>query len=602
MCGIYGVFGSTLDKEDNFNAFKALEHRGPDDFYTVSDNENNSFTSSAVRLAFQDLEHGRQPFVHEYEGNKLVVSLNGEIYNHMDLRKNFISKEFQYFSNSDTESILFLYKKYGIDFVNFLRGMYAISIWDSKNNKGYLITDYFAQKPIFYTFIEDKLFFSSELESLIILVKSEKKINEDINNNSLIEILNLTCVVNGKTIYKDIKRLKPFQILEFDALTKSYKLSYLKRFLPSHNKSNKSEEDVVRDIRNLLLKAIEKRVDSSIPQSLYLSGGVDSSLIACMLRELYPKIEINTFTLSYCGKYVDQGKKNDSQMAEEVSIKIDSSHHNILVNPGDLSKYLKKIIKCYGEPFTSAPSIWFISKEIAKISKYSLSGDGADELFGSYYTHRISEFKKPKNSYECIQIFLEYYQTFLKGLISEKAKLNIKNIEDKSLDFEDQKFLAKNPILNQLLVESKIIFPYKFLTYIDRLSMAHSVEPRSPFLDKDLWDYVICLPDKYRIKNGQTKLILKKLAELYLPKEIVHRKKEGLVFPLYPYLIKDEEIIKNRIIDFLNSNITILSHFISDKWIKESFSIIKNHKYKAYKRSQVIHTMNIISLWFEEYF
>ena len=132
--------------------------------------------------------------------------------------------------------------------------------------------------------------------------------------------------------------------------------------------------------------------------------------------------------------------------------------------------------------------------------------------------------------------------------------------------------------------------------------MAHSVEPRSPFLDKDLWDYVICLPDKYRIKNGQTKLILKKVAELYLPNEIVHRKKEGLVFPLYPYLIKDEDLIIKRIIYFLNSNKSILSEFINEKWIKESFSIIKNQKYKAYKRSQVIHTMNIISLWFEECF
>ena len=602
MCGIYGVFGSTLDKESNFNAFKALEHRGPDDFYTVSDNENNSFTSSAVRLAFQDLEHGRQPFVHEFEGNKLVVSLNGEIYNHMDLRKNFNSKEFQFISNSDTESILFLYKKYGIDFIKFLRGMYAISIWDSKNNKGYLTTDYLSQKPIFYTFIDEKLFFSSELESLVILVRSERKINEEINNDSLIEILNLTCVVNGKTIYKDIKRLKPSQILEFDAFTKSYKLSNVNRFLPSENNIKKSEENILQDVRNLLLKAIKKRVDSSLPQSLYLSGGVDSSLIACMLRELYPKIEINTFTLSYYGKYVDEGKKNDTQMAEYVSKKIESIHHNILVDPRDLSQYLKKIIKCYGEPFTSAPSIWFIAKEIAKFSRYSLSGDGADELFGSYYTHRLSEIKKPKNSYECMQIFLEYNKSFIEGLIHEKDKFNIKNIDDNFLDFEDKKFLAQNPILNQLLVESKIIFPYKFLTYIDRLSMAHSVEPRSPFLDKDLWDYVICLPDKYRIKNGQTKYILKKLAELYLPNKIVHRKKEGLVFPLYPYLIKDEDLIIKRIIYFLNSNKSILSEFINKKWIKESFSIIKNQKYKAYKRSQVIHTMNIISLWFEEYF
>lgn len=600
MCGIFGVFGSTLDTEDNLKAYKALEHRGPDDFYTVSDNENNSFTCSAVRLAFQDLEHGRQPFVHEYEGNKLVVSLNGEIYNHMDLRKNFIIEESQYLSNCDTESILFFYKKYGIDFVKLLRGMYAISIWDSKNYKGYLITDYLAQKPIFYTFIKKKLFFSSELESLLMIIKSEKKIKEDIDNNSLIEILNLTCAVNGKTIYKDIKRLKPFQILEFDALTKSYKLSNIKRFLPYQKKTKESEEDIILDIRNLLLKAIKKRVDSSLPQSLYLSGGVDSSLIACMLRELYPEIEINTFTLSYYGKYVDEGKKNDSKMAENVSKIIESNHHNILVNPQDLSQYLSKILKCYGEPFSSAPSMWFIAKEIAKISKYSLSGDGADELFGSYYTHRISEIKKPKNSYECLKIFLEYNKSFLEGLTNDMAKVNIKNIEDKSFDFKDKKFLEKNPILNQLLVESKIIFPYKFLTYIDRLSMAYSVEPRSPFLDKDLWDYVICLPDEYRIKNGKTKLILKKVAEFYLPNEIVHRKKEGLVFPLYPYLIKDEEIIINRIMNFLNSNISILSQFLSEKWIKESFSIIKNYKYKAYKRSQVIHTINVISLWFEE--
>ena len=284
---------------------------------------------------------------------------------------------------------------------------------------------------------------------------------------------------------------------------------------------------------------------------------------------------------------------------QEVSKLIRSDHKTIEVNPVNLDTYLPSIIKCYGEPFAHAPSMWFLAKEISIDSKYTLSGDGADELFSGYYTHREASTLMPKKPKDCINLIARYYNTFLPETANSLTEsFHIEKRLESMLEYTDLSGISTdNPIQNQLYIESRLLFPYRFLTYIDRLSMSHSVEPRSPFLDKNLWEFVMSMPDKYRIQEGVTKYILKKLAERYLPNNIVYRKKEGFVFPLYPYLIKNKESIVSRISELLDNQEVNFEKYISKEWAKSIFSKIETNPEGEYKTCLLLHTLNIIWHW-----
>tara|TARA_B100000073_G_scaffold82687_1_gene63259 strand:- start:6903 stop:8717 length:1815 start_codon:yes stop_codon:yes gene_type:complete len=597
MCGLFGVFGKTLDINALKEAHNSIKHRGPDDFHYVKDDNKNKYTLAAVRLAFQDIERGRQPIEKTIDKSKIIISFNGEIYNFRELSKEINLRGINLKTKSDTEVLLEMYLIFGKPFIKKLRGMFSISIWDERYNKGFLFSDFLSQKPLFYLMHNNCLFYASELNALKIILELNQIEDENINKQALTDILSLSCITNGETIYKNIDRLKPSQEIEYDYINKTIKRKTFIDLTKYSNTNDLDEEKAIDKIRELLIKAVDKRIDKSKSQAVYLSGGLDSSIVASICRELYPNIEINSFNLNYVGSFNEKEKIKDAKLALMVSKIIKSKHHNIKVNPENLDNYLERITALYGEPFVSVPSMWFVAEEIKKYSKYSLSGDGADELFGSYYTHRRAFKEKPKNFDENLKIIAKYYISFLND-DSDKHKFDSlfkRLIADK--DFLNREQLEENPIRNQLFVESKILFPYKVLNYIDRLSMAHSVEPRSPFLDKDLWEFCMTLNDRFRINNQETKYILKKVAEFYLPKEVIYRKKEGFVFPLYPYLVKNKTEIKQRIYELVDSDIQLIPSYINRNWISKSFNDIEENKRKEYKKSQILHSLNVISIW-----
>ena len=597
MCGLFGAFGKNLDINTLKEAHDSIKHRGPDDFHYVEDDNKNKFTLAAVRLAFQDIEKGRQPIEKKIENSKIIISFNGEIYNFRELSKELNLRGINLKTNSDTEVLLEMYLIFGKTFVKKLIGMYSISIWDERFNKGFLFSDFLTQKPLFYLMHNNCLFYASELNALKIISGFNQIKEESINKQALNDILNISCIKNGETIYKNIERLKPSQEIEYDYIKKTIKRKTFIDLTKYSNTNDLDEEKAIDKIRELLIKAVDKRIDKSKSQAVYLSGGLDSSIVASICRELYPNIEINSFNLNYVGSFNEKEKNKDSKLASIVSKIINSNHHNIKVNPENLGDYLEEITDLYGEPFVSVPSMWFIAKEIKKFSKYSLSGDGADEVFGSYYTHRKAFKEKPKNFVENLKIISNYYISFLNDKSDNQNSYSLFKRLNADKDFLNQEQLEDNPIRNQLLIESKILFPYKVLNYIDRLSMAHSVEPRSPFLDKELWSFCMNLNDRFRINNLETKYILKKVAEFYLPKEVIYRKKEGFVFPLYPYLIKNKTEIKHRIYELVDSDLKLIPNFINRNWISKSFKDIEKNKRKEYKKSQILHSLNVISIW-----
>ncbi len=603
MCGIFGSFGTSLSVETLRKVREKIQHRGPDDFHEISFDNKFIFTCAAVRLAFQDEINGRQPFASN-EDLDLVVSLNGEIFNYKELKEKFYNTVYSLGTHCDTELLIPLYMDEGIDSIRKINGMYALSIVDRTNSSAYLATDFLGQKPIFYYFSNNILFYASEIEPLLELIKST--LGEDslpkINEKALTNIVLYKSTVDGETVYEGIKRLKPGEIIKYDFAKGSLTSSFYDNFERKYSISSvQSEEKVISNINELLREAVRRRIDSSKPQSVYLSGGLDSSLITSIIRDLYPKLEIHSFTLAYKGIKEAKGKSLDLKLAKEVSSRNSLVHHIINIDPADLDSFMPTILKGFGEPFASVPSMWFVANEIKKYSKYTLSGDGADELFGSYFTHREATKSNVFSTKNAQDLHAEYMLSFLPSHMQNNMKF--KNLKNKTLKVEkliekiNTTMEKRNPIFNQLIFESRMLFPYGVLTYIDRLSMSHSIEPRSPFLDKDLWEYVYTLDDNYRIRNNQTKYALKKVAESYLPFELIYRKKEGFVFPLYPYLIKSKVEIISRILRLNDIFKDFEDGWLNIEWLEAAFSEIERSKGLAFKTSQIIHSLNSIAIW-----
>ena len=219
---------------------------------------------------------------------------------------------------------------------------------------------------------------------------------------------------------------------------------------------------------------------------------------------MYPDLIFNTFNLEYTGEGIEKGKMTDSQFAKRISKISNTNHKTIFVDPSELDLYLPDITRAYGQPFASVPSMWFVAREMKKYCKYTLSGDGDDELFWSYYTHRASSKLKHSNIKTAIDISDTYSNTFVDShlQLSEFFSSRVSELNEQFSDnLRKFKIETAEPIKFQLVHEAINLFGSGVLTYVDRLSMAHSLEPRAPFLDINLWEYIFTLPDNYRISE-----------------------------------------------------------------------------------------------------
>ena len=425
MCGLFGAFGTILEDDFIDCAFKTIHHRGPDDSYSISINSDISYTSAAVRLSFQDVQHGRQPF--HYINNdcdeNIIASLNGEIYNYADLRKDLELKGYNFGTDCDTEIIPALYSEFGEAFVDKLDGMFAISLIDHTKKLAFLYTDFLGQKPLYFACNNNELIFASDLNTLNLI--SQRIQASEINEKSVVDLLKYKSIINPSTIYKDIFSMGASRQIKFDLENKSMtERSMLNRFTKAIPKTCLISSDhlaIKANIEQLLLKATKSRIDPLLPQSFYLSGGIDSSLIVALARNIYPNLEFNTFNLEYTGEGIEKGKTTDSEYAQRISDLFKTNHKTIYVDPSELDKYLPSITRAYGEPFSSVPSMWFVAREMKKYCKYTLSGDGADELFGSYYTHRSASNLQTSNAITAINISDNYTNTFVDSHIQESS-------------------------------------------------------------------------------------------------------------------------------------------------------------------------------------
>lgn len=567
MCGICGVkrFNNELvDESILFKMQDVMDHRGPDD--------EGLYVGHGVglgnrRLSVIDLVTGHQP-MHNEDGT-IWITLNGEIYNHEEIRAVLEQKGHSYFSRSDTETIVHAYEEYGKDCVQKLNGMFAFAIWDSSKDMLLLARDRLGQKPLYYSINDERLIFASEIKSILEYPDVEREI--DIEALSL--YLTFLYVPAPWTMFKGIKKLPPGHLLTCKGreiqIEKYWDVVY-------RSPDTRDEGYYIEEIRRKLTKSVERRLMSDVPLGAFLSGGVDSSVVVGLMSRIMDQ-PVDTYSVGFDASIGGSPKFNvDLEHARLVAKHFGTNHHVIVISKNAaLEELLPKLVWQLDEPLSNPTIIptYLVAKLAKESVTVTLSGDGGDELFGGYsrYTSdkMVSYYRRiPGLLRDKILTPLIYRTPMPQRLkkLAEKASLPLG--AERYLTWwtvfspGEQASLFTNSLVNRVenALSDKVVSSYvdnvdtgsfqDKLSYtdlkmwiaeesnmrMDKMSMLASVEARAPFLDHELVEFAATIPFSLKIKGLSTKYILKKAFSEMLPKAIIERGKWGFFCPASSWL------------------------------------------------------------------
>ena len=621
MCGICG-FSGDANKSLLVKMGNSIYHRGPDQEGLYSDGKMNMCSR---RLSIIDLDTGIQP---TYNNSKTMWAVwNGEIYNHQELRKTLEEKGHTFYSDhSDTEVMLHMYEEYGIDFVNKLNGMFAIAIWDKRTESLIIIRDRMGVKPLFYAIVDGIIIFSSEIKSILLHPLIKKELNYD----AIYHYFSFKNITPPETAFKGIFELLPGQIGVFNNKDfntyKYWNINFL-------NQSSDTFEEAKEKISALIIDATLKRLVSDVEIGSFLSGGLDSSLVTSIIAK-HANSKLKTFSMGYeISEKAVYKKDLDIKCARLMSDLFNTDHTEYILKPQEVLDSMDDVIKSFDQPFSGVTSTYFLSKIISKYVKVAVSGDGADELFGSYLSHRLasplsyysSMMKKNssllsldtsrlapfennidylnelynKTNAELPALFYELLQIKddeKRNMLSNSFKKNISNgLNTKEvINLLCKTKVSDDPLNATLEYDWNVLLPNQVLAFVDFLSMANSLEIRSPFLDYRLVEYVASLPGNYKINNGNTKHILKCVAEKFLPNEVIYRPKEGFVLPVYDWLKVE---FKAYTTDILSEDSIKKYNILEPCWINNLLHEYYSDPYKNVNKSSLIWNLIMFQNW-----
>ena len=562
MCGILGVNFKVNNSFDK--ALKIIEHRGKDNKATLKI-DNNTF--GHTRLAIIDLDQeANQPM----KFDDVIITFNGEIYNFKELIE---SENLQCLTVSDTEVIIRLYQKYATNFLHLLNGMFSFCIYDKKSNRFFCARDRFGKKPFYYTYKNTKFIFSSEIKALLPLLDEKPKFNK----NVLPQYLQFWTTLGNETFYKDVYKLEAghFLLLEDKKLTlkRYYDLSKQK-----DSYKDKTYNQLLKEIETDLLKSINYRLVGDEEVASFLSGGLDSSLLSSIYSRLSNK-KIHTFSIGYD----EHTHYSELKYAKIVSKYINSNHHEIKINKNTFIKYLEEILTLLDEPIADSAIIptYILSKEISKSGlKVALSGEGSDEIFLGYDKY-FERLKSQDNSTIMIN------QAFSNDELDSVLNFNYKKTTYK--DFQKKNLTTMQQFTYN---DFNIWIAEVLMSKLDRMSMAHTIEIRAPFLDFKLIEKVFNVDEKTKI-GDTNKSLLKNIALKYLPYSIVHRQKKGFSSPFIEWLY---EAYNDKILETILKVNTQTNFFNRDKLVY-IFNMAKEGKMK-----QQLWSIYIFCRWYEREF
>lgn len=607
MCGIAGsIFsGNQVDHQ----VLKDLRHRGPDDqtFY-----QHENVILYHTRLAIQDVHDGTQPMK---LGDNLVIVFNGEIYNHLELRKKY---NLDCATRSDTETILHLYKKLGKLFLDDLDGMFAFAIYDLQKKTVWLARDRAGKKPLYYYNDNGKWIFSSELNTLA------KQVKLEIEERNIYEYLRVGALYRSHTPYKNVAELQGGHWLEININSDKAEERKWWSIQQFYNKPQKiSEEDAMVHCKKILDVAVSSRMDASdLEVGCFLSGGIDSGLVATSAAKNTDALK--TFTVAFQGAY------NEAPLAKLVADKIGSHHTEINIDFSDLQDNIINILGNYGEPFMDSSAIptWYVSREAKKYVTVILNGDGADELFGGYRRYVPFSHYDFFNTPPIIRSVGKALATILPVSNSKKSKYNylhrLLNIAHKKpLDtylaagfdifegYQKAAFVSQNgsfDLIEQdvekyveevnggleklMLLDFEINLFSDLLVKMDIGTMAHALEGRSPFLCKDFLEWVPTLPASLKIKGSTTKYLLRKIAIDQLPPSLINQPKRGFEIPLKNWV---DGQLKGIIHDYLFSSNVYCTNFVNKSFLLDVWN--KKIKLGDEKRAKILWSLFALEVW-----
>ena len=563
MCGIVGFTHKhwVPDSDRIRKATATLIHRGPDRQGVFQ----SSFCSmGATRLKIIDLGSGDQPILSE-DGDVAIV-FNGEIYNHLELRRELERLGHRFYSHCDTETVLRAFLEWDTGCFARLRGMFAIALWTKSAKRLVLARDRMGIKPLYVARRGEDLFFGSELKAILIHPEIERRLSLD----GLDCYLSLYYVPCPWTLVEGIEKLPPGQFLEWrDGMISSQSYWHL----PLGDSHNWTLESAREELDALLRQSIREHLISDVPLGMWLSGGIDSSTIL-HYAATESGAPLKTFSISFNGRSFDE-----TAYIREVAELYQTEHEELDLNPDvDLRSAIEEFAYFSDEPSADAGAlpVWFLSKLSKTKTTVSLSGEGADELFGGYLTHRANRLsalarRLPRKALQLAlaalrvwpvsdeKISFEYeLKRFLEGSLlpgerahvywngtfSEEQKSALLRSELPSalgsilgeLGELRHRFRANDDLAAYLWFDQRYFLPDDILNKADRMSMAHSLEVRPPFLDHRIVEFAATLPTSLKIRGSRQKVLLKELMKDKLPASVLLRKKVGFDIPAHDWL------------------------------------------------------------------
>jgi asparagine synthase (glutamine-hydrolysing) len=554
VCGIAGFThkNGTPDSARIWKITKSLTHRGPDrqDVW-----ESSNVSLGAVRLKIIDLEHGDQPMVSP--DGSTVIAFNGEVYNHAELRRELEALGHRFGSHCDTEVVLHAFMEWDVEAFSRLRGMFGAALWNESKRRLVLVRDRLGIKPLFYSRRGEDLLFGSEMKAILL----HPEVERNMNPRSLDRYLTLNYVPGTETMVEGIDKLAPGHLLEWrDGRVSSHAYWTLK-FQPDARIDLASAKE---ELDGLLRDAVREHLISDAPLGVWSSGGLDSSTILHYAAQQTPHLK--TFSVSFRGRSFDE-----TEYFREVSRHYQTDHHEFDLNPEEnLRGAIESFATYSDDPSADAGAlpVWFLSKMCRSEVTVALSGDGADELFGGYKTYIADRYAKRLRALPHGLLKLAANAASFLPVSDEKIGLDYKinrmlqgsllNPVDAHLFWngtfgeEDRRRLLLDkswqatPIsspgdsvgyLNQFLWLDQLCYlPDDILVKCDRMSMAHSLEVRPPFLDHRIVEFAARLPESLKIHGNELKYVLRELMKDKLPAAVMNRGKEGFDIPAHQWL------------------------------------------------------------------
>jgi len=652
MCGICGIYNygnsrQTFDEALLVRMSDTIKHRGPDDSGTfVSPDSRVGF--GFRRLSIVDLSPaGHQPMF--TPDRSVCIVFNGEIYNHQVLRKELEAKGYRYRSRSDTETILYAYQEYGLNFVHKLLGMFSMALWDEKKKSLVLVRDRIGIKPLYYTITDGQFIFASEIKAIL----QHGSVSREPDPQALDAYLTFLISPAPLTLFKNIRKLEPghFMIVGQDGSIRKEQYwdpvplgeqptidvdgTPIPHSRLLSDESGMTEESCISTIRSLLKQSIKDRMMSDVPFGVFLSGGIDSSTNVALMSELMDR-PVDTFSVGFR----DLEKYNELGYARQIAQQFKTNHHEVIIDQSMAFDFLPGLIYHQDEPLADpvCMPLYFVSKLARDNGTIVVQvGEGSDEQFAGYNSMlRELRFYKtfwkaylglPRIAksaiYRTAEAYLNRTQGYLaldyirKGLEGEElfwggavnfTETHKRRMIDGKQRVDDplphalakqwhDEILRRDPsadyLKRMIYLEFKSRLPELLLMRVDKVSMATSIEARVPFLDHRMVEYSMTIPQQFKIKNGETKYILKKAVEGIVPDNIIARRKQGFAAPV-------SEWLRNEWSGFAESRI-LTSTLVREGTLRPEFikAMLKGHKERKIDAGQNIWNLLNLSLWYD---